>query len=228
MSNDFFSFKKFTIRQSHCAMKVGTDGTLLGAWAHGGFKILDVGTGTGLIALMMAQRFPEAEVTGIDIDEEACLQAQENVKNSPFDLNILHTNLMDMEGLFQSIVSNPPFFDVSLKCPDEKRTMARHTLSLCYHDLMMHSWRLLSDDGELSVIIPAEWKSKLESEALLAGFFKSRECAIKTTPKKNPRRYLLAYRKHPVENVETAEEVLEIAPNVKSEWYASITQDFYL
>jgi tRNA1Val (adenine37-N6)-methyltransferase len=209
-------------------MKVGTDGTLLGAWADGGSSILDVGTGTGLIALMMAQRFPDAEVTGIDIDDEACLQALENVTNSPYDLNILHKNLADMDGTFQSIVSNPPFFDVSLQSPDKKRTLARHTLTLSYHDLMEHSWRLLTNDGELSVIIPAEWKSKLESEALLTGFFKSRECAIKTTPKKNTRRYLLAYRKHPVETVEIDEEVLEIAPNVKSEWYAQITQDFYL
>lgn len=209
-------------------MKVGTDGTLLGAWANGGSSILDVGTGTGLIALMMAQRFPDADVTGIDIDEEACLQAQENVKSSPFYLNILHKNLVDMEGAFQSIVSNPPFFDVSLQSPDKKRSLARHTVSLSYNDLMKHSWRLLTDEGELSVIIPAEWKSKLESEALLVGFFKTRECAIKTTPKKLPKRYLLAYRKHPVETMEIDEEVLEIAPNVKSEWYAKITQDFYI
>ena len=84
MSNSYFRFKQFVVRQERCAMKVGTDGTLLGAWAQGGKKILDIGTGTGLIALMMAQRYPQALVTAIDIDAEAVEQAQENVMASPF------------------------------------------------------------------------------------------------------------------------------------------------
>ena len=84
MSNSFFSFRQFSISQDRCAMKVGTDGVLLGAWAPGGQRILDVGTGTSLIALMMAQRFPTSHVVGIDVDDEACLQAVENVENSPF------------------------------------------------------------------------------------------------------------------------------------------------
>ena len=84
MANNYFEFKQFTIWQQHCAMKVGTDGTLLGAWADGGERILDVGTGTGLIALMMAQRFPSAQVVGVDIDEKAVGQASQNVAASPF------------------------------------------------------------------------------------------------------------------------------------------------
>lgn len=79
-----FQFKQFEVSQDHCAMKVGTDGVLLGAWASGGKRILDIGSGTGLISLMMAQRFPEAKVVGIDIDEDACSQARENVSASPF------------------------------------------------------------------------------------------------------------------------------------------------
>lgn len=228
MANDFFRFRQFTIRQSHCAMKVGTDGTLLGAWARGGRTILDVGTGTGLIALMMAQRHAGAVVRGIDIDEAACRQASENVAQSPFCVDIRHEGLADADGLYEAIVSNPPYFCDSLECPDARRTVARHASSLSYRELMGHCHRLLADDGELSVVIPAECKSRMEAEAALAGFFKSRECAVRTTPTKPPRRYLLAFRKHRPEQVELTEGVIETAPNVRSEWYDGLTRDFYL
>ena len=111
MANDYFQFRQFTIRQERCGMKVGTDGTLLGAWAQGGKRILDIGTGTGLIALMMAQRFTQAEVVGIDIDADAVAQARENVVASPFSrrVDILLKDVKDMEGTFDSIVSNPPY-----------------------------------------------------------------------------------------------------------------------
>lgn len=182
-------------------MKVGTDGTLLGAWAHGGKRILDIGTGTGLIALMMAQQYAEAQVTAIDIDDGAVAQAQQNVVASPFAGRIsveqLDVTLMSAEMAFDSIVCNPPFFTDSLRCPDERRTMARHADTLSYRDLMESAVRLLADDGELSVIIPFDYRQRLETEACLVGLFKVRTCAIKTTPTKPPRRFLLAFRKHP-------------------------------
>jgi tRNA1Val (adenine37-N6)-methyltransferase len=222
-------------------MKVGTDGTLLGAWARGGQRILDIGTGTGLIALMMAQRFPEAQVVGIDIDAEAVGQACENVAASPFqNIDIIEADartfnvplgfaawLCQERSTFNVILSNPPYFEDSLECPDNQRTMARHTSSLSYRDLMESAWRLLADDGELSVVIPFDCKARLESEAVLKGFFKSRECAVKTTPKKQPRRYLMAFRKHPTD-LELSEGIIETAPNVRSEWYQELTKDFYL
>jgi tRNA1Val (adenine37-N6)-methyltransferase len=134
-----FKFKQFEIHQDRCAMKVGTDGVLLGAWAPGGKRILDVGSGTGLISLMMAQRFPEAQVRGIDMDGEACEEAAENVAASPFAdrVEIECCRLQDYhsEESFDAIVSNPPFFLNSLKNPDSKRTMARHTDSLPFRDL---------------------------------------------------------------------------------------------
>ena len=104
MANDYFQFKQFTIHQKHCAMKVGTDGTLLGAWAQvpsASARILDIGTGTGLIALMMAQRFPKASVLGIDIDPDAVMQAKENVAASPFAsrINILNENVLDFSNI---------------------------------------------------------------------------------------------------------------------------------
>ena len=145
-----FKFKHFEIHQDRCAMKVGTDGVLLGAWALGGKRILDIGSGTGLISLMMAQRYPEAQVVGIDLDAEACAEARENVAASPFAdrVNIVDCRLQDYESLekFDAIVSNPPFFLNSLKNPDSKRSMARHADSLPFRELFRGVKLLLSDD----------------------------------------------------------------------------------
>lgn len=223
MANDYFKFKQFSVFQHHCAMKVGTDGTLLGAWAEGGKRIVDVGTGTGLIALMMAQRFPDASVLGIDIDEMAVRQAMENVALSPFAARI-DIELCDMallQGRFDSIVCNPPFFVDSLLCPDERRTKARHAETLTYRQLMSAAWRLLDDGGQLSVVIPFDCRQRLEAEAFLAGFAKVRQCGVKTTPAKPAKRFLLAFAKHSAE-VETTELV------IGSEEYNKLTSDFYL
>ena len=223
MANDYFTFKQFTIHQALCAMKVGTDGTLLGAWALGGSRILDVGTGTGLIALMMAQRFPDATILGIDINEGAVCQAIKNVNESPFAdrVKIKKCDFASMEGTFDTIVCNPPFFVDSLLSPDPQRTLARHSISLPFSVLMTHSFKLLADCGELSLIIPAESKSDLESEAYLNGFSKCRECGIRTKLTKPIRRYLISFRKHPC-IIQRSEEV------IGSEWYKKLTQNFYL
>ena len=163
MAKGYFQFKQFTIYQQHCAMKVGTDGTLLGAWAlasSGACRVLDIGTGTGLIALMMAQRYPEVMVTAIDIDAAAVGQAMENVMASPFAerINVYEADVQTFENMemFDSIVCNPPFFEHSLTCPDAQRTEARHTVSLNYHQLVDAVFRLLKDDGRFSVIITSD------------------------------------------------------------------------
>ena len=222
-----FRFKKFTIEQDECAMKVGTDGVLLGAWARGGSRVLDVGTGTGIIALMMAQRYPEAHILGIDIDEGAVRQATTNVQASPFSshIRIQQTKLQDMDdsftGCFDAIVSNPPFFIDSLAAPDEQRNLARHTATLTYAELMQTAWRLLSDDGELSVVVPFDYRQRMEDEAIFVGFFPNRVCAVKTTDRKPAKRYLLSFRKHPCP---CEKEQLTIG----SEAYRQLTGDFYL
>lgn len=223
MANDYFSFKKFTVQQARCAMKVGTDGTLLGCWARGGKHVLDIGTGTGLIALIMAQRFPEASVTGIDIDDDAVEQAKDNVKASPFAsrVSILHEDVRLFDGHFDAIVCNPPFFENALVCPSTKRTMARHTITLSYDSLIASAWRMLDDEGEFSMVIPFDCKERVMSETVLAGFFLSRECAVKTNEKKPARRFLLAFRKHS-SAFEREEGV------IGSEWYQQLTKDFYL
>ena len=235
MSNDYFQFRQVIVHQQRCAMKVGTDGTLLGAWAlapSGRCRILDIGTGTGLIALMMAQRFPESSVLGIDIDPEAVAQATENVRLSPFSerINILQEDLMkfdDTDG-FDAIVSNPPYFVDSLECPDDQRTMARHTVSLTYEGLIRQSFRLLNDDGCLSLVIPSESRPLIESAASLEGFFLSRVCLIKTTPRKQPKRQLIEFRKHSVKELIIEEGIIEDSPNVRSSWYQQLTKEFYI
>ena len=235
MSRDSFTFKQFVVHQDRCAMKVGTDGTLLGAWAelnqYDG-RVLDIGTGTGLIALMMAQRYPEAHVTAIDIDEMAVSQAAENVRNSPFTnrIKVLMADVKTFETteMFDSIVCNPPFFNNVLLCPDNQRTQARHTLSLSYRDLMAAAWRLLSEEGLFSVIIPNNFFQQLESEAHLAGFFLTRVFCVRTIEGRPIKRYLLELSKKPHNELIKKDVVIEIAPNIRSEWYRELTQDFYI
>jgi tRNA1Val (adenine37-N6)-methyltransferase len=162
MSNSYFQFKQFTIEQDQCAMKVGTDGVLLGAWTDvsGIQSILDIGTGTGLIALMLAQR-SSAAIYGIEIDENAAAQAIENVNNSPWRERIkieaisLQTFVKNTDCRFDLIVSNPPYFNKSLKNPDTQRSVARHADSLSQEDLITATCALLSDTGRLAVILPA-------------------------------------------------------------------------
>ena len=235
MSNDYFQFRQFVVHQQRCAMKVGTDGTLLGAWAaapSGQCRILDIGTGTGLIALMMAQRFPEAEVTGIDIDEDAVAQAVENVRLSPFSERVRIyrqdiVNFTDIIG-FDAIVSNPPYFVDSLACPDDQRTIARHAVSLTYEQLMHQAYHLLKDEGRFSVVVPSDCRAKIEAAACLEGFFMTRVCLIKTTPRKQPKRQLIEFQKHPVSELDISEGVIEVSPNVRSEWYQQLTKEFYI
>lgn len=255
-----FTFKQFEIQQDRCAMKVGTDGVLLGAWAEGGQRILDIGSGTGLISLMMAQRFPEAQVWGIDIDPDACMQARENVAASPFadrveiaccalqNLSEEHLvrgseELMEKEGegtigkseavkaagiLFDAIVSNPPFFVNGLKNPDSKRAMARHSDSLPFSVLMKGVKRWLSDEGVFSAIVPADVLESFVSEAYCSGLSLVRQCGVKTVERKQPKRYLVAFSKRRTGMLDKCTEIMTDSEGNRSEWYAKITEEFYL
>ena len=233
-----FQFQRFTIHQDQCAMKVGTDGVLLGAWAQGGERVLDIGTGTGVIALMMAQRYAEAHVVAVDIDEAAVRQARQNADASPFGdrVEVVLSSIQDYatscslsfgEGRcevpahFDSIVCNPPFFVDSLKAPDQQRSLARHADTLPFAELMRAAYRLLSDDGELSVVIPFDYRRRLDDEAFLCGFFPSRVCAVRTKSTKPVRRYLLAYRKRPCP-------CLHDELTIGDARYQQLTRDFYL
>ena len=233
MANTYFQFKQFTVHQERCAMKVGTDGTLLGAWANGGERILDVGTGTGLIALMMAQRFPKAHVTAIDIDHDAATQAALNAEASPFDSRI-DVREDDVRCFappataFDAIVCNPPYFADSLTSPDSQRTLARHTVSLTIGALMAAARRLLTTQGELSIIVPADTRSHAEGQAAMEGLALTRLCNVSTTPRRPHRRCLMAFSPTPTHHPQRIDATIQLDNGQRSPWYDELTSDFYL
>lgn len=230
--SETFKFKKFTISQDRCAMKVGTDGVLLGAWARGGKRVLDVGSGTGLVSLMMAQRFPLSKVEGVEIDHDAAVQSRENVMASPFNENveIYESALQDFapSDRYESIVSNPPFFVNSLASPDKARHIARHADTLPFGDLFAFVAEWLADDGEFSAIIPSDYMESFSSEAYLHGLILTRQYGIKTVERKLVKRYLLAFGKHRKSDYENMTVVLSKEGNKRSEWYENLTKDFYI
>lgn len=233
MPNPFFKFKQFTIHHDRCAMKVGTDGVLLGAWTDlsESRNILDIGTGTGLIALMLAQRCPQAQIIGIDIDSEAVGQASENMASSPWkervkaDLQNVCSYQPSM--LFDTIVSNPPYFINSLKCPDNQRNTARHTDTLDMPSLVQRTADLLTAEGRFSIILPAEQTEELIQMAEGVGLYPSRHTAVITRPGLSPKRTLMEFRK-----TKTAyamdELVIELERHVYSQDYIKLTREFYL
>lgn len=233
MGNPFFKFKKFTVYHDCCAMKVGTDGVLLGAWtdvSHSN-RILDIGTGTGLIALMLAQRCPDAIVTAIDIDKDAVIQATENVRNSPWSQQIMPIQ-MDVcsytpDVLFDTIVSNPPYFVDSLKCPDGQRSLARHADTLDAKRLLAKVSELLTLEGRFSIVLPADQSETLVQIAEKEGLYLSRYTAVITRPGLSPKRSLMEFRKIK-EEVQSDELVIELERHVYSQEYIALTQDFYL
>lgn len=227
-----FTFRQFHIEQDKCAMKVGTDGVLLGSWAKGGKRILDIGTGTGLIALMMAQRFPDANIDAIEIDENAVIQATENVLRSPFakQIAVKHCSLQtysETKEKYDSIICNPPYFVDSLKSNDNNRTVARHTDTLPFNELIKCAYQLLTPNGHFSLVLPVESYRILEPEAILNGFSVIKKVLVKTTPSKQPKRILVELGKVPDEYFSTTEYLQDGAGN-KSEWYKEITKEFYL
>lgn len=216
-------------------MKVGTDGVLLGAWTNIGNskKALDIGTGSGLIALMLAQRNPELTVKAIDVDRAAIGQATENAAHSPFrericcELTSLQDYVLKCKERYDLIVSNPPFFNNSLKSPDSTRTVARHTDSLDMHELIALSAKLLNDEGRLSIIYPHEYKEKLTEIAQENGLLVSRKTNVYPTPSSTPRRVLMEFSKSQSE-IQEDNLIIETDRHTYSNDFKQIVKDFYL
>ena len=213
-------------------MKVGTDGVLLGAWAHGGSHILDIGTGTGIIALMMAQRFPKALVDAIEIDSEAAHQAVENVARSPFAdrIKVVETSLQQFkpDEPYDVIVTNPPFFAHSLKSPDDSRRLARQTDSLPFSAISAFAKENLVVDGELSAIIPTDYLEEFSQEAFMRGMFLSRQYAVKTVERKPAKRTLVAFSPSRPAAFDKREVILSDKDGKRSPWYEELVEEFYL
>jgi tRNA1Val (adenine37-N6)-methyltransferase len=229
-----FHFKQFSVRHDRSGMKVGTDGTLLGAWTEvtEANRILDIGTGTGLIALMLAQRTqPHVKIEAIEIDAHACEDAVENFSASSWsDRIVLHsTSLQQFSATnkFDLIVSNPPFFQNSYKPATEKRTTARHTESLTFQELLTAAQNLLTEIGTLNIILPPTEGLQFISLAESFGFYPSRKWTFRTRPEKPIERLLLEFSRNqsaPEEN----EILLYSSDEHWSEAYQSLTRDFYL
>lgn len=233
MPNSYFAFKQFTIHHDRCAMKVGTDGVLLGAWADvsSSQNVLDIGTGTGLIALMIAQRCDAPHITAIDIDAEAVGQAAENVSLSPWKERV-EVLLQDLRTyrpsrLFDTIVSNPPYFIDSLKCPDGQRNTARHTDTLPASSLISKAAELLTPEGRLSLILPFEQTPDIVRIAEGEGLHLSRHTAVVTRPGLPPKRSLLEFGKADRGCLES-ELTIELERHVYTDDYIALTGDFYL
>ena len=234
MPNPYFKFKQFTVFHDRCAMKVGTDGVLLGAWVQvdTAKRVLDIGTGTGLIALMVAQR-SAACVVGTDIDGEAVEQAMENVNASPWKnrICICRKDVMQMNGeeygSFDVIVSNPPYFVEEVRCPDERRDTARHTGNLTFGNLLTAVEKLLTEDGVFSVIIPADVGDFFVSLAAEKHLYIQRKMLVYSKPGAEPKRVLLAFGRK-ICAYDTEHLVVELDRHVYSKDYIELTKDFYL
>ena len=244
MSNSFFRFKRFCIHHDRCAMKVGTDGVLLGAWGSvKGKRILDIGTGTGLIALMAAQRNSQAIILGIDIDEEAVLQAQENIAESPF-ADRVSCSLQDVaffspEVYYDAILCNPPFFTEDTLPNDTRRTSARNSKSLSFSLLVKKVASLLNVNGQFSVIIPYRHMQEFVSLCLSECLYLNRRCIVRTIASKPPTRVLMTFYPNLTflhsglssdslqYNLQYQELCLITDDGNKSREYIELTKDFY-
>jgi tRNA1Val (adenine37-N6)-methyltransferase len=238
-----FRFKQFTIEQDRCAMKVGTDGVLLGAWAsleHNPFSILDIGTGTGVIALMLAQRSSAELIDALEIDEEAYEQAVENFENSDwgdrlfcyhaaFDefVEEMQDEGMEEEEKYDLIISNPPFYSADYSSGDAKRDQARFAEALPFEELLEGVSLLLSKRGKFSVILPHSEEEKFLSLASNFGLFPERITRVKGTPDSPPKRSLLGMS-FLEGKPEVDELVIETARHQYTAEYVELVKNFYL
>lgn len=227
-----FNFKQFSVEDTRSAMKVGTDGVLLGAWVSlDGIEdhILDVGTGSGVIALMLAQRTSKATVIGIDIDAPSAEDASDNFKKSPWAgrMAAFCTDFRNMKQFpYELIVSNPPFFVNSLKAPDARRSDARHTDTLSYAALASGAVANMAPNGRLAVVLPSDESELFVEQARVAGLFLRRICRVRTTPKQPFKRSLMEFSKNEGELLEE-QLTIQNSCDFTSE-YKSLTKDFYL
>jgi tRNA1Val (adenine37-N6)-methyltransferase len=232
-----FQFKQFSVQQDRCAMKIGTDGVLLGAWTpidNNPFSILDIGTGTGIIALMLAQRSNAQQIDALEIDEDAYEQSVDNFENSPWSdrLFCFHAGLDEFveepEDEYDLIVSNPPFYTEDYKTENEQRDLARFADAMPFEDLIEAAALLLSENGIFSVIIPFKEEEKFVTLAKEYELYPIKITRVKGTPASEIKRSLLAFVRDENTAVLTDELVIETARHIYTPEYIELTKDFYL
>lgn len=230
-----FQCKKFYVAHDQCAMKVGTDGLLLGAFAPlppPGRPILDIGAGSGLISLMLAQRSGGANaIDAIELDNTAALQAATNVANSPWPtaVQLIKGDILTYQSnkRYSLIVSNPPFFQQALPASDVRRHQARHTDSLPFAGLLKKAKELLVDEGVFSLVLPQVSAEIFCALAQKQGWFIDTYCAVKTTPNKPAQRALLCLSMKPCVLTEYQLTISQ-ADGSYSQDYKALLKDFYL
>lgn len=232
-----FRFKQFSINQDKTAMKVGTDGVLLGAWApvaHHPYSVLDIGAGTGLIALMLAQRTGAEQIDALEIDGDAYEQCVENFEASPWGdrLFCYHAGLDDFmeewEDEYDLIVSNPPFYTEDYLSGDAQRDAARFNASLPFEDLAEAAGIILSENGVLAVVIPYKEEARFRLLCREEGLYPFKITHVKGTPDSEVKRSLMAFSRFETNDIATDELVIETARHQYTAEYIELTREFYL
>ncbi len=253
MPNNYFQFKQFTIQQQHCAMKVCTDACLFGAWAVESLepkaqslklkaqKILDIGTGTGLLSLMFAQKFTDAIIDAVEMDEAAAMQATANFQASPWKerLKVYNTTIQQfnqstiqpinqsINQLYNFIICNPPFFDNDLKSSDQKRNLALHSEALSLEELIIAIDNSLETDGNFAVLLPYHRTKYFEQLAAAKNFHLAEKMLVKQTPKHGYFRSMLLFGREPFATVEK-EIIIKNESNAYTIEFAALLKDYYL
>jgi tRNA1Val (adenine37-N6)-methyltransferase len=233
-----FHFKQFSVRQDNCAMKISTDAVLLGSWASLNDKklILDIGTGTGVLALMAAQRNPAAEIMAVELEENAYLQTKENFQNSPWSdrLSVNHCAIQHFksDNIFDCIISNPPYYpeDRFLSADRLSRRISRSDKGLNFEDLIESVLRFLDPEkGDFFVILPVEVQSKFVELAANQGLYLNHEMAVISKEGKEPYRVLMGFsmKKTPMEESELIISKGTLN-NDYSEEYQNLLRDFLI
>ncbi|MGQ7868445.1 tRNA1(Val) (adenine(37)-N6)-methyltransferase [Sunxiuqinia sp. sy24] len=231
--NNYFQFKEFRVEQQLAAMKVGIDGVLLGAWADlsGAGRVLDVGTGTGLLALMVAQR-SDALVDAVELDTEAAQEACGNFKNSrwPSRLQLTVGAFQDFQSdkTYDHIISNPPFFVNGVQSPNQKRSQARHSARLSLKELLKKASGLLTDSGKISLIVPAEQETRILELANRLNLYVNRLVRVAPDESKKAHRLLLELSTKPKSLNESCLFIRDKEMGDYSTAYRELTRDFYL
>lgn len=232
-----FQFKQFTVEQDRCAMKIGTDGVLLGAWTpitNNPFSILDIGAGTGIIALMLAQRSNAEQIDALEIDEDAYEQATDNFENSSWSdcLFCYHAGLDEFveepEDEYDIIVSNPPFYTEDYKTENEQRDLARFADAMPFDELIEAADLLLSENGIFSVIIPYKEEGNFIALANEYQLYPLKITRVKGTPTTEIKRSLLAFTRKETIDYTVDELIIETERHIYTPEYIALTKDFYL
>ena len=232
-----FKFKEFSVEQDKTAMKIGTDAVLLGAWTKINKSInsiLDIGAGTGVIALQMAQLYDAEIIDAIEIEPNAYEQCVANFENSPWSdrLFCYHTSLQEftseIDETYDLIVSNPPFYTANFLSDDKKRNQARQTASLSFDELLNSVKKLLSDNGFFSVIIPFSEESLFLEKAKIHSLFPIKITRVKGNKEAKIKRSLILFSKSKTKNISKNELILEIKRHQRTAEYQKLVDAFYL